>query len=97
MEAMRYGAIPVVRKTGGLADTVEDFNPEKNTGNGFVFEKFSSYAFFGAVVRGLETYKHKKIWQKLVKRVMKMDFSWKVSAKKYLDLYQRAISFHLQK
>ena len=97
MEAMRYGAIPVVRKTGGLADTVEDFDPEKNSGTGFVFERFSSHALFGTIARGLETYKYKKIWQNLIKRAMKMDFSWKVSAKKYLDLYQRAISFHFQK
>jgi len=97
MEAMRYGAIPVVRKTGGLADTVEDFDPEKNTGNGFVFEDFNSYAFFGALVRALETYKHKKIWQDLMKRAMRADFSWKVSAKKYLKLYERAISFSSEK
>jgi len=92
MEAMRYGLIPVVRKTGGLADTVEDFDPIKNTGTGFVFEKFSSHAFFGAIVRALETFKHKKIWLRLIKRAMATDFSWEASAKKYLELYKRAIS-----
>ena len=89
MEAMRYGAIPVVRKTGGLADTVEDFNPRTGLGNGFVFEKFSSHAFFGTVIRALETYKYKKIWQKLIKRAMSVNFSWEASAKKYLDLYKK--------
>ncbi|MBZ9578361.1 glycogen synthase [Patescibacteria group bacterium] len=97
MEAMRYGAIPVVRKTGGLADTVEDFDPKKNSGNGFVFEDFNAYAFFGAIVRALETYKHKKIWQELMKRAMKADFSWEVSAKKYFELYKKALVFVFKK
>jgi len=89
MEAMRYGAIPVVRKTGGLADTVEDFNPITNSGTGFVFEKFSSYALFGTIVRALETYKYKKVWQKLIKKAMSVNFSWEASAQKYLNLYKK--------
>jgi len=92
MEAMRYGAIPVVRKTGGLADTVQDFDPRRNTGNGFVFEKFSPHALFGAIVRALESYKYPKIWQPLMKRAMRADFSWEASAQKYLELYKKAIS-----
>jgi len=91
MEAMRYGAIPVVRKTGGLADTVEDFDPIKNSGTGFVFEKFSSHALLGAIVRALETFKYKKIWQGLIKRDMSANFSWEVSAQKYLELYKKAL------
>lgn len=91
MEAMRYGAIPVVRKTGGLADTVEDFNAIKNTGTGFVFEKFHPTALFGTIVRALETYKYKKVWQELMKRAMRADFSWEASAKKYLQLYKKLI------
>jgi starch synthase len=92
MEAMRYGAIPVVRKTGGLADTVENFDPIKNTGTGFVFEKFHHYSLLGALIRALETYKHKKVWQDLIKRAMKADFSWESSAQKYLALYKRVLS-----
>jgi starch synthase len=92
MEAMRYGAIPVVRKTGGLADTVQDFDPIKNSGTGFVFEKFSSHTLLGAIVRALETFKYKKVWQELIKRAMLADFSWEASAKKYLELYKKAIS-----
>ena len=89
MEAMRYGAIPVVRKTGGLADTVEDFDPRKNSGTGFVFEKFSSHALFGAIVRALEAYKRKITWQSLIKRAMSANFSWEASAQKYLNLYKK--------
>jgi len=91
MEAMRYGAIPVVRKTGGLADTVENFNPIQNTGTGFVFEKFHHYNFLGTIVRALETYKYKKVWQDLMRRAMKTDFSWEASAKKYFQIYKKLI------
>jgi len=94
MEAMRYGAVPIVRKTGGLADTVEDFDPRENLGTGFLFEKFDSTALFGAIIRAIETVKHKNAWQGLVRRVMKADFSWEASAKKYSDLYKKAIFFH---
>jgi len=93
MEAMRYGAIPVVRKTGGLADTVEDFDPVRYKGNGFVFEDFNSYSFFGAIIRALESYKYKKVWQALVKRAMRADFSWDASAKEYLKLYKKALGW----
>ena len=89
MEAMRYGAIPVIRKTGGLADTVEDFDPRENRGAGFVFERFSSHALFGAIIRALETYKYQNVWQKLVKRAMSVNFSWEASAQKYLNLYKK--------
>ncbi|MDD5145976.1 MAG: glycogen/starch synthase [Candidatus Pacebacteria bacterium] len=92
IEAMRYGAIPIVRKTGGLADTVFDFDPRKNTGTGFVFEKYDSTALFGAIIRAIETFKHKTSWQGLVRRVMQADFSWEAAAKKYLSLYKKVIS-----
>ena len=91
MEAMRYGAIPVVRKTGGLADTVADFDPTISKGNGFVFENFDSYAFFGAIVRALETYKYEKVWRILVNKAMRADFSWDASAREYLKLYKKAL------
>jgi starch synthase len=89
MEAMRYGAVPVVRKTGGLADTVKNFNPSDNSGTGFVFEKFNSYAFFGAIMRALENYKYKKVWDKIINRIMKNDFSWENSARKYTNVYKK--------
>ena len=87
LEAMRYGAIPIVRKTGGLADSVEDYVSGKDKGTGFVFEKFDKYALLIAIVRASETYKNKKEWSKLVKRAMAADFSWKKSAKEYANLF----------
>ncbi|MCK6462279.1 MAG: glycogen synthase [Candidatus Pacebacteria bacterium] len=97
MEAMRYGAIPIVRKTGGLADSVSDYDPVFKKGTGFVFEKFNGYSLFGAVVRAMENHKHQKIWQKIQKNAMSADFSWDKSAAEYARLFAKAISFHRQK
>jgi starch synthase len=91
LEAMRYGCIPVVRETGGLADSVKDFNLAAEKGTGFIFKKFSKMSFLTAVVRALETYKNQKIWKKIVRQAMKEDFSWDHTASQYLSLYQRAI------
>lgn len=94
LEALRYGCIPIVRATGGLADSVVDYDPTLSTGTGFSFKTYSEMSFLATVVRALETYKDKNDWQKIVKRAMEQDFSWNKSADKYLDLYQRAIEFH---
>jgi starch synthase len=92
MEAMRYGLVPLVRKTGGLADSVEDYNAVEQTGTGFVFEKYDPYAFFGAFIRALETHKYPKVWQGLMKRAMSANFSWEKSAKEYVGLFKKALS-----
>lgn len=93
MEGMRYGAVPVVRRTGGLSDIVNEYNPQDNSGNGFSFHSFTPLSFFGAVVRALEVYKNKKSWHQLVSRVIREDFSWDKAAVRYADLYERAIEF----
>jgi starch synthase len=89
MEAMRYGAIPIVRKTGGLADTVEDADPEHRKGTGFVFEKYDAQALLISVVRAYETYRNTHEWHRLIERAMAQDFSWKNSARKYIALCKR--------
>lgn len=89
LEAMRYGAIPLVRKTGGLADTVFDYDPEHGKGNGFVFEKFDAQALLVTIVRAHENYRNKREWKGLVERAMNQDFSWKNSARKYLALCRK--------
>lgn len=93
LEAMRYGAIPVVRKTGGLADTVTDFDPANEEGTGFVFEAYDPWALYGTVVRAAEAFSYPHVWEKLVKRAMSADFSWRVSARRYVELYRKAIQF----
>lgn len=90
MLAMRYGSVPVVRATGGLADTVKDWDPNTGMGNGFSFERYDRWALFGAIVRALENYRYHDSWKKLQINGMTSDFSWQASAKKYIDLYERA-------
>ena len=96
MEAMRYGAVPIARAVGGLNDTVENFNPRKDSGVGFVFKDFDKWQFFAQIVRALEVYSHKSIWKGLVSRAMKKDFSWRSSARRYSDLYRKAGHFRRQ-
>lgn len=89
LEAMRYGCIPIVRKTGGLADTVLDYDPENAKGTGFAFEKFDAQALFVAIVRAHESYRNKREWKDLLGRAMSQDFSWKNSARKYIALCRK--------
>jgi starch synthase len=93
LEAMRYGAIPIVRKVGGLADTVEDFDPETKSGTGFVFEEFNVISFYGQLVRAVETYRHKDVWRQIQVNAMQKDFSWSRSAKDYVRIYNKSIDF----
>ena len=93
MIAMRYGAVPVVRHTGGLADTVPELSPDLGKGNGFVFKEYTPEAMIGAVKRSLETYRNRKAWTRVMERLMKQDFSWQNSAKKYEAAYKRVVDF----
>ncbi|OGW79442.1 MAG: starch synthase [Omnitrophica bacterium GWA2_52_8] len=86
--ALRFGTIPVVRATGGLADTIIEFDPKKGTGNGFRFEDYSSEALVAACQRALKIYTDKKAWPKLLENAVACDFSWTRSAKKYVELYR---------
>ncbi|HLY66794.1 MAG TPA: glycogen synthase [Chloroflexota bacterium] len=92
--AMRYGGMPIVRRTGGLADTVQAFDPRTGQGNGFVFERYDAMDLFAAIIRAVEAYKHAGAWRQLVQANMRRDFSWAASAEKYVDVYQRAIDLH---
>ena len=91
MQAMRYGCIPIVRKTGGLADTVEDFSPQSKKGNGFLFEEYDPWAFFIAIARASNSFGFKSSWERLIKRAMKKNFSWENSAKEYLSLFYQLL------
>lgn len=88
--AMRYGCVPIVREIGGLYDTVEDYNPATNRGNGFTFKREEVADLFRAIARALEDYRHRPAWAKLVQRAMKQSNSWEIPAKKYVRLYRRA-------
>jgi starch synthase len=93
--AMRYGSVPVVRATGGLADTVENYDPRTGRGHGFVFCDYDRWMLFAAIVRAVETFKHEEVWRLIQRRAMAADHSWERSAQKYLDLYRRAIASRL--
>lgn len=97
MEAMRYGAVPIARKVGGLADTIEDFVPETGKGTGFLFEEAAPTAFLIALVRAFTNWRHKKSWSKLQKAVMEKDFSWLASAKEYEKLLRLALKLKAEK
>lgn len=86
MEAMRYGAIPIARQTGGLSDSVENFNPISNSGVGFSFRQYDPISLTAAIVRAYETSHYPNTWQNLQKRAMQKDFSWKNSAVEYARL-----------
>lgn len=95
MQAMRYGSIPIARKTGGLADTIEDFSPEKERGDGFLFKEYDSSALFATICRAQTSFSFKEEWQRLVKRAMEKDFSWSKSAKEYIRIFEIASKKHL--
>jgi starch synthase len=90
--AMHYGSVPIVRATGGLADTVQDYDPRTGQGTGFVFDEYDRWMLFAAIVRAVETFKHRDLWRQIQLRGMRADFSWERSAGKYVDLYRRAIA-----
>jgi len=92
MVAMRYGAIPIVRHTGGLADTVQDLTPDLSEGTGFVFMDYSAEAVVAAVHRAVTAYyEQKEAWHSVMQRIMALDFSWRHSANKYESIYRKAL------
>jgi len=93
--SLKYGTVPIVRKTGGLADTVQDWHEYlsygKETGTGFSFNDYSSYALYTTVERALRTFYDKETWKKIQRNGMAKDYSWDNSAKEYVVLYKKAI------
>lgn len=85
--AMRYGSVPVVRATGGLIDTVRDYDAQRKASTGFCFTTPSHAAFAGAVARAVDVYRHAPAWSPLRARAMRRDSSWDASARAYETLY----------
>lgn len=88
--SLRYGTVPVVRATGGLDDTVENFDPKTQRGTGFKFEAYDGPAMMDCMRRGLEAYRNDKVWRTIMTNGMAKDFSWKSSAAAYVTLYEAA-------
>ncbi len=91
MYSLRYGTVPIVRSTGGLADTVTEYNPENRRGNGFVFTGYDVEQFKAAIDRALLMWQRNREWKRIMLNGMQQDFSWNQSAKKYLAAYERLV------
>ena len=91
MYSLRYGTIPVVRHTGGLADSVQHFDPASGTGTGCVFNDFDAPAVIWAINTALDWYANPTAWQKLVRNAMAKDFSWETQIAQYVSVYQSLV------
>lgn len=88
--SLRYGTVPIVRATGGLDDTIQDYSDGQ--GNGFKFKEYTAEALLSAVRRALELYKDKEAWRALQVKIMQEDHSWLQAAQRYLQLYERLVN-----
>lgn len=92
MMAMRYGAVPIGRRTGGLADTILDANDHRDGATGFLFDEFSRAALSGAFERAMQTFRQPAAWHRLQVNGMSRDHSWHASANRYLEVYRQALT-----
>jgi len=90
--SLRYGTIPIVRATGGLDDTIVNYNPETGKGNGFKFSRYEAAEFLGQIKLALRLYTQPRHWQQLIRNAMTADFSWERSARTYVELYKKALA-----
>jgi starch synthase len=89
--ALRYGTVPVVRATGGLDDTIQEFDPRTGKGNGFKFAPYNPKAFLDRIRYAVDVFQIKKVWRNVMTNGMQEDFSWERSARKYVEIYQSII------
>jgi starch synthase len=88
--SLRYGTVPIVRATGGLDDTIENWDPLNKRGTGFKFSEYSGEAMLITVRQAIEAFKDKAAWQQLMRNGMARDFSWNTAAKEYVRVYEKA-------
>ena len=87
MYSLRYGTVPIVRRTGGLADSVQQFNPSSGKGTGIVFNDYNASALGWAINFALDLYPDKTTWRKLMRNGMSMDYSWEQQGQFYIDFF----------
>jgi starch synthase len=92
MYSLKYGTVPIVRATGGLDDTIENWNPQTGKGTGFKFHGYSGATLLSTVHDALKAFKDKDNWKKLMLNGMKKDFSWTTAAREYVKVYERLVS-----
>jgi starch synthase len=88
--SLKYGTVPVVRATGGLDDTIENWDPRTGKGTGFKFSEYTGEALLDTVKLALKAYQDREAWQRLMRNGMSKDFSWNASAREYVRVYERA-------
>jgi starch synthase len=89
MYSLRYGTVPIVRRTGGLADSVAQYDPETGEGTGIVFDNFDSEALEWALNTALDLHAQPEQWRRLMRNGMAKDFSWDTQGEKYVEIYRR--------
>ena len=89
MYSLRYGSVPIVRRTGGLADSVQPFDRASGTGTGIVFGEYSVEAVHRALDAALDLYQDQQLWSRVVQNGMAQDFSWSRQVQRYVELYER--------
>jgi starch synthase len=89
MYSLRYGTIPIVRETGGLADSVQQYDPVTKTGDGIVFRNFNEAGLGSAIGTALDLYSDRPVWRRMMQNGMKKDFSWERQGQQYIDLFRR--------
>jgi starch synthase len=90
MYSLRYGTVPLVRATGGLYDTVSNFDERTGSGTGFTFDEYSPQALLSTLRWALQVYEDREAWQRIQVTGMQRDFSWDASAREYVKVYERA-------
>ena len=90
--SLKYGTVPIVRATGGLDDTIEEWDAKKGTGTGFKFAGFDSKDLLAEIDRALNAFQNKKAWERLMRNGMARDYSWRGPAKEYVRVYEKAAS-----
>ncbi|MEK7485536.1 MAG: glycosyltransferase, partial [Planctomycetota bacterium] len=92
--SMKYGTIPIVRRVGGLADTIVEYSPQtlaEGTATGFSFQEHTSEAFLKAIERAIEIYEEPPLWMQLQYLAMQQDWSWSKRVREYVDLYHMTL------
>jgi starch synthase len=91
MYSMRYGTVPIVRRTGGLADSVQHVDPATGSGTGIVFNDYNAEAVTWALNTALDLYQNKGLWRRLMQNGMAQDYSWSRQVHGYIELYESMI------
>ncbi len=94
--SLKYGTVPIVRATGGLDDTIDPWDPRTKKGTGFKFQEYTGEALLRAIHQALQLYRDPLSWQKIMRNGMAKDFSWRVSAREYVRVYERVRQLHSQ-